>query len=180
MSESQFEAPLVELRRRIEELEGYPQGSGHERDIARLKRQLSKDTKSVFGQLTRWQTTLVARHSERPYPLDYVTALMEDWVELHGDRAYGDDSAIVCGLATYANRSIVVVGHQKGRGTKERIKRNFGQPRPEGYRKALRVMKLAERFGLPVISLIDTPGAYPGLGGEERGQAEAVAVEALV
>lgn len=173
--ESNFEAPLVELRRQIEELEGYPEGSGHGAELERLRRSLEKTTKEVFSKLTPWQTALVARHFERPYTLDYVEHLMKDWVEIHGDRNYADDPAIVTGLATFRGHSVAVVGHQKGRGTKERIYRNFGQPRPEGYRKALRVMRTAERFGLPVICLVDTPGAYPGIGAEERGQAEAIA-----
>jgi acetyl-CoA carboxylase carboxyl transferase subunit alpha len=129
----------------------------------------------VYKGLSRWQKTLVARHSERPYTLDYVQALMTDWVEVHGDRQFGDDPSIVAGFANFRGHSVAVVGHQKGRGTKERILRNFGQPRPEGYRKALRVMHLAQRFGKPVLSFIDTPGAYPGIEGEERGQAEAIA-----
>jgi acetyl-CoA carboxylase carboxyl transferase subunit alpha len=175
IDESAFEAPLAELRARIEELEGYPAGSGHEREIERLQRRLRKDTRDVFKTLTPWQVALVARHSDRPYTLDYVARLMTEWIELHGDRAYSDDPAVVAGLAEFRGRRIALVGHQKGRGTTERIRRNFGQPRPEGYRKALRVMKLAERFGLPIVSLIDTPGAYPGVGAEERGQAEAIA-----
>jgi acetyl-CoA carboxylase carboxyl transferase subunit alpha len=170
-----FEEPLVELRRRIEELEAHPAGAGRERELDRLRSALRKATAEVFGGLTRWQKALVARHPERPYTLDYVAHLLDDWVELHGDRAFGDDPAIVAGLATFRGRSLALVGHQKGRSTRERIYRNFGQPRPEGYRKALRVMKLAERFGLPVVSLIDTPGAYPGIDAEERGQAEAIA-----
>lgn len=171
---SDFEEPLHQLRRQIEELEGYA-GSGREREADRLRAELRRRTEVVYRSLNRWQKALVARHFDRPYTLDYVDALMEDFVELHGDRAFSDDPAIVCGLATFRGRRVMVMGHQKGRGTKERIRRNFGQPRPEGYRKALRVMKLAERFGLPVISLIDTPGAYPGIGAEERGQAEAIA-----
>lgn len=170
-----FEEPLIELRRRIEELEGYPEGSGHDEELARLRSALEKKTREVFNKLTPWQTTLLARHFDRPYALDYIEHLMEDWVEIHGDRGFADDPAIVAGLATFRGRSVAVVGHQKGRGTKERIRRNFGQPRPEGYRKALRVFRLAERFGLPVLTLIDTPGAYPGIGAEERGQAEAIA-----
>ena len=173
--QSTFEAPLDELRHKIEELEGYPPGSGHEREVERLRKELRRQTREVFRQLTAWQTVLVARHSERPYTLDYVARTMTDWVELHGDRSFGDDPAVVAGLAKLGSRSIAVVGHQKGRDTKERIWRNFGQPRPEGYRKALRVMRLAEKFGLPLVSLIDTPGAYPGVGAEERGQAEAIA-----
>jgi acetyl-CoA carboxylase carboxyl transferase subunit alpha len=170
-----FEAPLDELRRKIEELEGYPAGSGHEREIERLRKELRRQTREVFRDLTAWQTVLVARHSERPYTLDYVARTMTEWIEVHGDRGFADDPAVVAGFAKLGTRSIAVVGHQKGRDTKERIRRNFGQPRPEGYRKALRVMKLAERFGLPLVSLIDTPGAYPGIGAEERGQAEAIA-----
>ncbi len=174
-NDSNFEQPLIELRRRIEELEGYPEGSGHDGELTRLRSALAKKTREVFSKLTPWQTTLVARHFDRPYPLDYVEHLMADWVELHGDRGFADDPAIVGGLATFRGRSVAVVGHQKGRGTKERIRRNFGQPRPEGYRKALRIFRLAEKFSLPVLTLIDTPGAYPGIGAEERGQAEAIA-----
>lgn len=170
-----FEEPLVELRRRLDELEGYPEGSGRRREMESLRKELEKSTRDVYSKLNRWEKTLVARHSDRPYTLDYVGLLLEDWVEIHGDRAYADDPAIVTGFGTFRGRSVAVVGHQKGRGTKDRIHRNFGQPRPEGYRKALRVMKMAEKFGLPVVTLIDTPGAYPGIGAEERGQAEAIA-----
>src|SRR5436309_13250833 len=174
-SESHFDEPLNELRRRIEELEGYPAGSGQEREIERLRASLKKSTNELYGSLDRWQKTLVARHADRPYTLDYVHFLMSDWIELHGDRGFGDDPAIVAGFATFQGRSVAVIGHEKGRDTKERIRRNFGQPRPEGYRKALRVMKLAEKFGLPVLTFIDTAGASPGIDAEERGQAEAVA-----
>jgi acetyl-CoA carboxylase carboxyl transferase subunit alpha len=174
-TDAQFEEPLIELRRRIEELEGFPEASGREQELEGLRRELAEKTRGVYGGLSRWQKTLVARHSDRPYTLDYVAALMEDWVEIHGDRLFGDDQAIVSGLARFRGRSVAVIGHQKGRGTKERIARNFGQPRPEGYRKALRVMRLAERFGLPVLTFVDTAGAYPGLDAEERGQAEAIA-----
>jgi acetyl-CoA carboxylase carboxyl transferase subunit alpha len=174
-AEFQFEEPLTALRRRIEELEGYPEETGRSQELVALRRDLERETKAVFGRLTRWQKTLVARHPERPYTLDYVSHLMTDWVEFHGDRAFGDDAAIVSGMATFRGRSVAVIGHQKGRGTKERIVRNFGQPRPEGYRKALRVMQLAERFGRPILTFIDTAGAYPGLDAEERGQAEAIA-----
>ncbi|QQR72704.1 MAG: acetyl-CoA carboxylase carboxyltransferase subunit alpha [Holophagales bacterium] len=173
--EGNFEEGLLELRRRIEELEGFPEAGGRERQLSQLRSQLRKETEAVFSKLNRWQKTLVARHAERPFPLDYIKFLTEDWVELHGDRTFGDDPAIVAGFARLDGRPVAIVGHQKGRGTKERIWRNFGQPRPEGYRKALRVMKLAERFGRPIISLIDTPGAYPGIDAEERGQAEAIA-----
>ena len=173
--ENDFEKPLVELRRRIEELEGYPEGSGHGGELEHLRAELAKKTREVFARLSPWQKTQVARHFDRPYTLDYIERLTEDWVELHGDRNFADDPAVVAGLATFRGRSIAVVGHQKGRGTKGRIRRNFGQPRPEGYRKALRIMRLAQRFSLPVVSLVDTPGAYPGIGAEERGQAEAIA-----
>jgi acetyl-CoA carboxylase carboxyl transferase subunit alpha len=173
--EVSFEEVLAELRRRIEELEGYPAGSGYEKELERLRSTLRKQTADLYGGLSRWQKTLVARHPERPYTLDYVGYLMEDWVELHGDRGFADDAAIVAGFATFRGRSVAVIGHQKGRDTKERIQRNFGQPRPEGYRKALRIMQLAERFGRPVLTFIDTAGAYPGIDAEERGQAEAIA-----
>jgi acetyl-CoA carboxylase carboxyl transferase subunit alpha len=173
--EPHFDEPLNELRRRIEELEAFPAGSGQEREIERLRTALKKNTADVYGNLTRWQKALVARHADRPYTLDYVAELMTDWVELHGDRAFADDAAIVAGFATFRGRSVAVIGHEKGRDTKERIRRNFGQPRPEGYRKALRIMHLAERFGRPVLTFIDTAGAYPGLDAEERGQAEAIA-----
>jgi acetyl-CoA carboxylase carboxyl transferase subunit alpha len=170
-----FEEPLVELREKIAELEGFPREAARDREIDRLHKQLEKATAEVFGQLSRWQRTLLARHPERPYAVDYVELLMEDWVELHGDRAFADDPALVAGLARFRGRSVAVVGHHKGRDTKERIHRNFGQPRPEGYRKALRVMRLAERFRRPVLTFIDTAGAHPGIGAEERGQAEAIA-----
>jgi acetyl-CoA carboxylase carboxyl transferase subunit alpha len=173
--DASFEEPLHELRRQIQELESFPERPGVDKEIDKLRSRLRKQTDDVYGGLTRWQKTLVARHSDRPYTLDYVERLMSDWVEVHGDRAYGDDPAIVAGLATFRGQSVAVLGHQKGRDTRQRIRRNFGQPRPEGYRKALRVMQLAERFGLPVLTFIDTPGAYPGLDAEERGQAEAIA-----
>jgi acetyl-CoA carboxylase carboxyl transferase subunit alpha len=174
-TDANFDAQLVELRRRIEELEGYPVGSSQEKELDRLRAALKKSTAEVFGNLSRWQKTLVARHPERPYTLEYIQLLMEDWVEVHGDRAFSDDPAIVAGFATFRSRSVAVIGHHKGRDTKERIHRNFGQPRPDGYRKALRVMHLAEKFGLPVLTFIDTAGAYPGLDAEERGQGEAIA-----
>jgi len=174
-TDSNFDAQLVELRRRIEELEGFPAGSSQEKELDRLRAALKKSTVEVYGNLTRWQKTLVARHQDRPYTLDYVQRLMGDWVEAHGDRAFADDPAIVSGFATFRGRSVAVIGHQKGRDTRERIYRNFGQPRPDGYRKALRIMRLAEKFNLPVLTFIDTAGAYPGLDAEERGQAEAIA-----
>jgi acetyl-CoA carboxylase carboxyl transferase subunit alpha len=173
--DSQFEEPLVELRRRIEELESFPEAPGRETELAGLRAQLAQRTREIYSGLGRWQKTLVARHADRPYTLDYVERLTEEWIELHGDRAFADDAAIVAGFARFRGRPVCIVGHQKGRGTKERIARNFGQPRPEGYRKALRVMRLAERFGRPILSFVDTPGAYPGMDAEERGQAEAIA-----
>lgn len=170
-----FEEPLVELRRRIQELEAYPEDPGKAKELERLRSNLKKATADVFGGLSRWQRTLVARHADRPYTLDYVRHLMTDWVELHGDRAFADDPAVVAGFATFRSRSVAVIGHEKGRDTRERIHRNFGQPRPEGYRKALRVMRLAEKFDRPILTLVDTAGAHPGIGAEERGQAEAIA-----
>ncbi len=174
-TDASFEEPLLALRRRIEELEGYPPESGRQRELDALRGELRRETDRVFAGLTRWQKTLVARHHDRPYTLDYVRLLTEEWVEVHGDRAFADDPAIVAGFARFRARPVAIIGHQKGRGTKERIARNFGQPRPEGYRKALRVMQLAERFGRPILTFVDTPGAYPGLDAEERGQAEAIA-----
>ncbi|HXU32630.1 MAG TPA: acetyl-CoA carboxylase carboxyltransferase subunit alpha [Thermoanaerobaculia bacterium] len=174
-TDSSFDEPLADLRDRIAELSGFPAGSSQAKEAERLKVSLRKAAQEVYGNLSRWQRTLVARHPDRPYTLDYVEMLMDDWVELHGDRLFGDDAAIVSGLATFRGRSVAVIGHQKGRDTKERIRRNFGQSRPEGYRKALRIMKLAERFGLPVLTFIDTAGASPGIEAEERGQAEAIA-----
>ncbi len=173
--EVEFEQPLIELRRQLEELESYPEDARNEGEIAKVRRKLERETERVYSRLTPWETTLAARHAQRPQTLDYIEHLMEDWLELHGDRNFADDAAIVSGFATFAGQSVAVVGHQKGRSTQQRIQRNFGQPRPEGYRKALRVMRMAERFGRPVVSFIDTPGAYPGIGAEERGQAEAIA-----
>jgi acetyl-CoA carboxylase carboxyl transferase subunit alpha len=174
-SQETFDEPLVQLRRRIRELEGYPSGSGQERELDRLRATLKRTTAEIYGNLNRWQRVQVARHPERPYTLDYINDLMSDWVELHGDRAFSDDPAIVSGFATFAGRSVAVIGHQKGRDTRERIRRNFGQPRPDGYRKALRVMRLAQKFGRPILTFVDTAGAYPGIDAEERGQAEAIA-----
>jgi acetyl-CoA carboxylase carboxyl transferase subunit alpha len=172
-----FEQPIAELEAKIEEL-------GHitsddtvniEDEIAKLRAKSRALTRSIFSNLTPWQITQLARHPQRPYTLDYIGAIFTDFHELHGDRMYADDTAIVCGLARLEGAPVVVIGHQKGRDTKERVRRNYGMPKPEGYRKALRLMKMAERFGLPLITLIDTPGAYPGVGSEERGQSEAIA-----
>ncbi len=172
-----FEQPIAELEAKIEELRHV--GSDSEvninDEIARLQAKSRQLTISIFASLSPWQITQLARHPQRPYTLDYVNALCKEFHELHGDRMYGDDLAIVGGLARLENRVVMIIGHQKGRDTKERVRRNYGMPKPEGYRKALRLMRLAERFRLPIITLIDTPGAYPGVGGEERGQAEAIA-----
>jgi len=166
-----FEKPLLELEARLAELHQ----AGSPEETARLEERLRRLQRKVFANLTPWQRVQLARHPRRPYTLDFIRLLMEDFVELHGDRVFGDDRAVVGGLARLQGQSVVVVGHQKGRDTREKILRNFGMPHPEGYRKALRLMKLAEKFGKPVVTFIDTPGAYPGIGAEERGQAEAIA-----
>jgi acetyl-CoA carboxylase carboxyl transferase subunit alpha len=171
-----FEEPIVKLRQKIEELAALPDDAAHRREVEKLRERLDRVSREIYGNLTPWQKTLVARHPARPYTLDYVEALMTDFVELHGDRKFSDDAAIVAGLAVFRGTPVAVVGHQKGRDTKEKIRRNFGMPRPEGFRKALRVMLLAEKFGRPILSFIDTAGAYPGIDAEERGQAEAIAV----
>jgi acetyl-CoA carboxylase carboxyl transferase subunit alpha len=169
-----FEQPLLELEARIAELEART-GAGDREEIGKLQERLERLRAKTFASLTAWQTTQLARHPRRPHTRDLCRLLFDDFIELHGDRLYGDDPAIVGGLARFEGRGVVVVGHQKGRETREKIARNFGMPHPEGYRKALRLMQLAEKFGKPVITFIDTPGAYPGIGAEERGQAEAIA-----
>jgi acetyl-CoA carboxylase carboxyl transferase subunit alpha len=174
-TDADFEAPLRRLRSRLEELSRFPDSPAKERELQKLNQKLSRLSAEIYGNLTPWQKTLVARHPLRPFTLDYVRILVRDFVELHGDRAFADDPAIIAGLGFLGGRPVAVIGHQKGRDTKEKIRRNFGMPRPEGYRKAARIMKLAERFGRPVISFVDTPGAYPGLDSEERGIAEAIA-----
>jgi acetyl-CoA carboxylase carboxyl transferase subunit alpha len=173
---TQFEEPIVRIRRRIEELSAMDEEPTRQAELADLQQKLTKVSSEIYSNLTPWQKTLVARHPQRPYTLDYIGLLIEDWGEIAGDRKFGDDPAIVAGFGRFRGIPCCVVGHQKGRNTKEKVIRNFGQPRPEGFRKALRVMKLAEKFKLPIISLIDTQGAYPGMGAEERGQAEAIAV----
>lgn len=172
-----FEQPIAELEAKIEELRYVQDDSALDisEEIGRLQKKSEKLTKDIYAKLTPWQISQVARHPQRPYTLDYVGALFNDFEELHGDRAFGDDPAIVGGLARFNGQSVMLIGHQKGRDTKEKIYRNFGMPRPEGYRKALRLMRLAEKFGVPVMTFIDTPGAYPGIGAEERGQSEAIA-----
>ncbi len=169
-----FEQPLAELEGKVEELKALNQ-PGIEEDIRRLEGKARKELQRLYSRLGAWQTVQVARHPQRPYTQDYVQALFEDVQILAGDRAFADDQAIVGGLARFRGRGVVWMGHQKGRDTREKILRNFGMPRPEGYRKALRLMRLAERFRLPVLTFIDTPGAYPGIGAEERGQSEAIA-----
>ena len=171
----EYEVPLLELEKKIEDLAGQPATPAAEQEMQRLRRELDAKRRQVFAALTPWQKTLVARHPARPYTLDYVNALFTEFSELHGDRRFADDPALVCGFALYKERPVAVVGHQKGRDTKQKIYRNFGMPKPEGYRKALRIMKLAEKFARPIITFVDTPGAYPGLDAEERGQAEAIA-----
>ncbi|MGB6451640.1 MAG: acetyl-CoA carboxylase carboxyltransferase subunit alpha [Steroidobacteraceae bacterium] len=172
-----FEQPIAELEAKIDELKHV--GSDSEvninDEIARLEAKMRQLTVSTFANLTPWQITQLARHPQRPYTLDYVGALCKEFHELHGDRMFGDDLAIVGGPARLEDRTVMVVGHQKGRDTKERVRRNYGMPKPEGYRKALRLMRLAERFRLPLITFVDTPGAFPGIGAEERGQCEAIA-----
>ncbi|MBI5142680.1 MAG: acetyl-CoA carboxylase carboxyltransferase subunit alpha [Nitrospirae bacterium] len=173
----EFEKPIADLERQIAELRRFSHGQGVDltKEVARLEKKLHEVRKSVYEKLTPWQKTLAARHPDRPYTLDYIKQMMTGFHELHGDRRFGDDAAIVSGFARIDDMPVAVIGHQKGRDTKDRIARNFGQAHPEGYRKALRIMKLAEKFGRPVITFIDTPGAYPGIGAEERGQAEAIA-----
>ncbi len=173
--ESQFEEPILRIRRRLEELQALPDDGSHRKEIVKLQERLERTTAEVYANLTPWQKTLVARHPRRPYSLDYIQALTTDFVEIHGDRRFSDDEAVVAGFGLFADRPIAIVSHQKGRDTKEKIRRNFGQPRPDGFRKALRILKLAEKFSRPVLSLVDTPGAYPGIEAEERGQAEAIA-----
>jgi acetyl-CoA carboxylase carboxyl transferase subunit alpha len=172
-----FEQPIAELEAKIEELKHVTsdQEVNIKEEIGRLQAKSRQLTVSIFASLTPWQITQLARHPHRPYTLDYIGAICTEFHELHGDRMYADDAAIVGGVARIDGRPIMIIGHQKGRDTKERVRRNYGMPRPEGYRKALRLMHLAERFALPLLTLIDTQGAYPGIGAEERGQSEAIA-----
>ncbi len=172
-----FEQPIAELEAKIEELRYVTKDAAVnvQDEIARLQTKSEQLTRSIFGKLSPWQITQLARHPQRPYTLDYLSATFTEFQELHGDRMFGDDRALIGGLARLNGESVVIIGHQKGRDTKERVRRNYGMPRPEGYRKALRLMHLAERFSLPLITFIDTPGAYPGLDSEERGQSEAIA-----
>lgn len=174
-NEARFDEPIQRVRRRLEELKGFAKSPARDREAEKLEEKVRKLSREIYENLTPWQKTLVARHPNRPFTLDYVRVLIRDFVEWHGDRAFADDPAIVAGFGFLGARAVAVVGHQKGRDTKEKIRRNFGMPRPEGYRKALRVMKLAEKFGKPVLTFIDTPGAFPGLESEERGVSEAIA-----
>ena len=171
-----FEQQVAELENKIEQLRYVQDDSALDisDEIGRLQKKSQTLTKDIYAKLTSWQISQVSRHPQRPYTLDYIGHLFTDFEELHGDRAYADDPAIVGGLARFNGQSVMVIGHQKGRDTKERQYRNFGMPRPEGYRKALRLMRLAEKFGIPIMTFIDTPGAYPGVGAEERGQSEAI------
>lgn len=171
-----FEKPIEELEQKIEELRFVQDDSALDisEEISRLQKKSNTLTKEIYGKLSAWQISQVARHPQRPYTLDYLQNLFTEFEELHGDRAFADDPSIVGGMARFGGQSCMVIGHQKGRDTKERNYRNFGMPKPEGYRKALRLMKLAEKFGVPVFTFVDTPGAYPGVGAEERGQSEAI------
>ena len=172
----EFEKPIREIEEKIEKLAAAPSGKSAPLDeIRKLRMKLAQVEQSLYSKLNPWQRTQLARHPQRPSTLDYISYLFRDFLELHGDRSFGDDRAIVGGFARFNDRSIMIIGHQKGKTLKERMQRNFGMPNPEGYRKALRLMRMAEKFGRPVVTFIDTPGAYPGIGAEERGQAEAIA-----
>ena len=172
----EFEKPLAELEAKIGELRDYSTDNvDFSSDITKLEKKSEKLKKEIFSNLSRWQRTQLARHADRPFVLDYINLIFTDWFEVHGDRNFRDDPALVCGFARFEGQPCCVIGHQKGRNTKEKVYRNFGMPNPEGYRKALRVMQMAEQFGLPIFTFVDTPGAFPGIGAEERGQAEAIA-----
>lgn len=170
-----FEKPIAELEDKIEEMKKLNETVDLNSEISKLEKKVNKLKRDIYSKLTRWQKVQIARHPQRPYTLDYIYKIGSEFIELHGDRHFGDDKAIVGGLGKLDNYKVMFIGHQKGRDTKENISRNFGMPNPEGYRKALRLMKLAEKFNLPVITFLDTPGAFPGIEAEERGQAEAIA-----
>jgi acetyl-CoA carboxylase carboxyl transferase subunit alpha len=172
----EFEQPIAELEAKIDELRYVQEDSALDisEEIGRLQKKSNTLTKEIYAKLSPWQISQVARHPQRPYTLDYIQNIFADFQELHGDRSFADDPSVVGGLARFGGQTVMVIGHQKGRDTKEKLYRNFGMPRPEGYRKALRLMRLAEKFGIPVMSFVDTPGAYPGVGAEERGQSEAI------
>jgi acetyl-CoA carboxylase carboxyl transferase subunit alpha len=173
----EFEKPIVELERKIAEMREFASGENVElsREIEALEQKLDRLADEIYSKLTRWEKVQLARHPRRPYSLDYINALCTDFIELHGDRGYADDKAVVCGLGKFGSHKVALVGQQKARDTKGKLMRNFGMMHPEGYRKALRIMKLAEKFNIPILIFIDTPGAYPGIEAEERGQAEAIA-----
>ena len=171
----EFEKPVIELEQKIEEMRKYADNLDIADEISTLEKKVDQLRESIFSNLTRWQRVQLARHPDRPYTLDYIHLMTEDFVELHGDRLFADDKAIVGGFARLQDQPVMILGHQKGRDTKSNVYRNFGMPNPEGYRKALRLMRLAVKFKRPIVTLLDTPGAYPGLGAEERGQAEAIA-----
>ena len=177
----EFEKPLEELETKIDELKRLSDGKDIDitSEIRKLEKKAKERRSEIFSNLTPWQKTMIARHPDRPYTLDYISLVSKDFVELHGDRRFADDPSVVGGFGRIKDTTFMIIGHQKGRGTKERIYRNFGQPHPEGYRKTLRLMKLAERFKRPILTFIDTPGAYPGIGAEERGQAEAIATNLM-
>ena len=177
-----FEQPIAELEAKIEELRNVEndQDINVNKEISALKKRSDDLTQSIFSSLTSWQISQISRHPKRPYTKEYIDRIFVDFEELHGERYFADDPAIITGIGRLNKHSIAVIGHQKGRDTKERIKRNYGMPKPEGYRKALRIMRLAERFNLPILTFIDTPGAYPGIEAEERGQSEAIAKNLLV
>ncbi len=171
-----FEKPLVDLEQKIRELRDYSTDKvDFSSDLKKLEKKAQKLREEIFSNLTRWQRTQLARHINRPFTLDYIQHIFTEWFEMHGDRNFRDDPALVCGFARFDGEPCAVIGHQKGRDTKEKVYRNFGMPNPEGYRKALRIMQMAEQFGLPIFTFVDTPGAFPGIGAEERGQAEAIA-----
>lgn len=174
-----FEKPIIDLEKKIEEMKAYEDNLDIKDEISKLEQKVDQLKKNVYENLTRWQRVQLARHPERPYTLDYIYMMTKDFVELHGDRLVKDDKAIVSGFAEIDEYKVMIIGHQKGRDTKSNLYRNFGMPNPEGYRKALRMMKLAEKFNRPVITFLDTPGAFPGLEAEERGQAEAIAKNLL-
>ena len=178
MNRLDFEKPIIELEKKIQELKGFISEKKIDlsSEVKRLEEKLERLKEDTYGNLTAWQRVQIARHPQRPYTQDYINRIMSDFIELHGDRSFSDDQAIIGGFAKLDHQKIVVIGHQKGRDTKENLRRNFGCAHPEGYRKALRIMQLAEKFNLPIVVFIDTPGAYPGVGAEERGQAQAIAL----
>jgi len=175
-----FEQPIVDLENKINEIKALTGSDEYSKEIIELEKKLQELKVNIYGRLTRWQKVQIARHPDRPYSLDYFTNIFDDFIELHGDRKLHDDKAIIGGFAKFEGKSVMLVGHQKGRGTKENLLRNFGMPNPEGYRKAARLFKLAEKFNKPIITFLDTPGAYPGIEAEERGQAEAIASNLLL